>query len=95
MSGTLNLNPVGYVQRLNQLRRIAMAAVVANEPWLYVTILKPAIPKTWRAYLGDHCGPIGEVTQVTPVDGLAAVGLRFKPRAVLNWCIHEAERLAG
>jgi hypothetical protein len=94
MSATLNLNPVGYVVRLNQLRRVAATAVQKNEPWLYVTILKSAIPKTWRAYLGDHRGPIGEVTQVTPVDGLAAVSLRFKPRAVLNWCIDEAERLS-
>lgn len=95
MSEAIALNAVDYVQRLNSLRRLAAAAISDGEPFVYLTIRKPVIPTTWRVHLGDHRGPIGEVTQITPVNGWAAVSLRLKPCAVLLWCQQEAERLAS
>lgn len=94
MSEAVALNPVRYVERLNSLRRLAAAAIQDGEPFVYLTVRKPVIPSTWRVHLGDHRGPLGEVTQITPVSGWAAVSLRLKPAAVLLWCEQEAERLA-
>lgn len=94
MSEAVALNPVRYVERLNSLRRLAAAAIRDGEPFVYLTIRKQVIPSTWRVHLGNHRGPLGDVVQITPVDGVAAVSLRLKPAAVVLWCQQEAERLS-
>jgi hypothetical protein len=95
MSTELQLNPVDYVRRLNQLRRTAAAALKDGEPFVYFTIRKPSPPTGRTIHLSDRSGPIGTIEQATPVpDSYWAVSARFRPAAVVLWCQQEAERLA-
>lgn len=84
-----------YVLWLNAFRRSVEKAISDREPFLYLTIQKPDVPRSKRVHIGGHRGPLGFVVQITPLDGFCAVSLRFdKLKRVRNWCHKEAERLA-
>ena len=94
MSGAVAV-PVRYVLWLNAFRRSVEKAISDREPFLYLTITKPDVPRSKRVHIAGHRGPLGFVVQITPIDEVCAVSLRLdKLKRIRRWCHKEAERLA-